>query len=147
MSGTDDDLTSAGPVRLLRSPSLAAVPYAYAATPHDPGRLLFTAGACPLDADGRVVAPGDVTAQTEQVIANLRTVLSDAGADLTQVVKATVYVVSDQRADLSAAWEVVARAFGDHDTPCTLLGVTVLGWPGQLVEVEVVAVLSPAPTT
>jgi hypothetical protein len=35
---------------------------------------------------------------------------------------------------------VVRRHFGDHDAPGTLLGVTVLGWPDQLVEVEAVAV-------
>jgi len=35
-----------------------AVPYDYAAVA-PAGGLLFTAGACPLDANGRVVAPGD----------------------------------------------------------------------------------------
>jgi hypothetical protein len=29
---------------------------------------------------------------------------------------------------------------GDHDAPSTLLGVTMLGWPGQLVEIEAIAV-------
>jgi enamine deaminase RidA (YjgF/YER057c/UK114 family) len=58
-------------VELIRSIALTdTVPYAYAAvTP--PGRLVFTAGACPLDEDGGVVAPGDVAAQTRQVMVNL----------------------------------------------------------------------------
>lgn len=38
-----------------------------------------------------------------------------------------------------AAWDVIRAAFGDHDPPGTLLGVTVLGYPGQLVEIEAVA--------
>jgi hypothetical protein len=38
-------------------------------------------------------------------------------------------------------WEVVRRHFGDHNVPCTLLGVAVLGYPDQLVEVEAVAAI------
>jgi enamine deaminase RidA (YjgF/YER057c/UK114 family) len=41
--------------------------------------------------------------------------------------------------DLGAVWQVVRDAFGDHDPPSTLLGVTVLGYDDQLVEVEAVA--------
>ena len=62
-----------------------------------------------------------------------------AGAELADVVKTTVYVASTTRADLVTAWQVVRDWFGDHDPPSTLLGVTVLGYPGQLVEVEAVA--------
>jgi len=44
------------------------------------------------------------------------------------------------RRDLVAAWDVVRVAFGGHDAPSTLVGVTVVGSPDQLVEVEAVAV-------
>jgi hypothetical protein len=37
------------------------------------------------------------------------------------------------------AWEVVRDAFAEHDVPSTLVGVTVLGYDGQLVEVEAIA--------
>ena len=37
---------------------------------------------------------------------------------------------------------MVRAAFGDHDVPSTLMGVTVLGYPHQLVEVEAVAAIS-----
>jgi enamine deaminase RidA (YjgF/YER057c/UK114 family) len=57
------------------------------------------------------------------------------------VVKTTVYVASQHEQDLSTTWEVVRRHFGKHDAPSTLLGVTVLGYRDQLVEVEAVAVL------
>ncbi|GAA3271745.1 hypothetical protein AAU01_18730 [Paenarthrobacter aurescens] len=44
-----------------------------------------------------------------------------------------------------AAWDVVRAAFGDHDVPSTLMGVTVLGYDHQLVEIEAVAaVMNPA---
>ncbi|UUZ57764.1 RidA family protein [Nocardioides sp. B-3] len=83
---------------------------------------------------------GDVTSQTEQVMANLTGALADAGCALTDVAKTTVYVASSAREDPVAAWQVVSAAFGGHDAPSTLLGVTVLGYPDQLVEVEAIAV-------
>ena len=126
-------------VELVRAPALAQnAPYAYAA--RAPGDLVFTAGACPLDESGEVVHPGDPAAQAEQVMRNLRDALAAAGCDLTDVAKTTVYVASADRADLVAAWEVISAAFGDHDPPSTLLGVAVLGYPDQLIEVEAVAV-------
>ncbi len=129
-------------VTLVRADELTdAAPYAYAALPAAGARLVFTAGACPLDARGATVAPGDVTAQAEQVMANLRAALRAAGADLDDVVKSTVYVATQRREHLVAAWNVVRRHFGDHDAPSTLLGVAVLGYPDQLVEVEAVAAL------
>jgi enamine deaminase RidA (YjgF/YER057c/UK114 family) len=86
------------------------------------------------------VSPGDVAAQAQRVMANLAVALGAAGAGLTNVAKTTVYVASSSRTDLVTAWQVVRDAFGDHAAPSTLLGVTVLGYPGQLVEVEAVAV-------
>ncbi len=62
-----------------------------------------------------------------------------AGAGLTDVLKTTVYVDSSDPSDLAAAWEIVRAAFADHDAPSTLLGVSALGYRGQLVEVEAVA--------
>ncbi len=73
---------------------------------------------------------------------NLRRALYAAGARLDDVVKTTVYVASSDRSDLTAAWDVVHRHFGAHEPPSTLVGVTVLGYPGQLVELEAVAALA-----
>jgi enamine deaminase RidA (YjgF/YER057c/UK114 family) len=129
-------------VELIRSSELTDVaPYAYAAVARDVTRLVFTAGACPLDADGNTVAIGDVEGQAEQVMANLEVALREAGVELRDVVKSTVYVATQRQEDLLAAWEVVRRWFGDHDAPSTLLGVSVLGYNDQLVEVEAIAAL------
>lgn len=126
-------------VQLIRSAELfGGVPYAYASAA-PPGTLVCTAGACPIDSDENVVGEGDIEAQARQVMANLVVALNAAGAGLTDVLKTTVYVASANRADLVAAWDVVRAAFGEHDAPSTLLGVTVLGYPGQLVEVEAIA--------
>lgn len=124
--------------------ALAEAEYAYVSTVEPATRLVFTAGACPLDGDGRTVAPGDHAAQARQAMANLETALTAAGAHLTDVVRTTVYVASAHQPDLVTAWQVVRDAFGDHDPPSTLLGVTVLGYPDQLVEVEAVAAVSVA---
>jgi enamine deaminase RidA (YjgF/YER057c/UK114 family) len=137
-------------IELVRPAGLSGrAPYAYAAAVSDPGRMAFTAGACPLDADGTTVAVGDVAGQARQVMANLAAALEGAGAGLGDVLKTTVYVATTDRADLVAAWDAVREAFGEHGAPSTLVGVTVLGWPDQLVEVEAVAVLDswrePAP--
>jgi enamine deaminase RidA (YjgF/YER057c/UK114 family) len=128
-------------VPLIRSGRLyAGVPYAYASVAAA-GSLVFTAGACPLDKNGVVVGEGDVWLQTSQVIANLTEALRAAGAGLSDVLKTTVYVASSDRGELLAAWDVVSAAFADHDAPSTLLGVAALGYRGQLVEIEAVAVV------
>ncbi len=84
------------------------------------GRLAFLAGQCPLDAFGALV-----------------------GARPDQVVRSVVYVVSDDNSVLAAAWRqltlsVIGSAF---TTASTLLGVTRLGFSGQLVEVDLTAAL------
>jgi enamine deaminase RidA (YjgF/YER057c/UK114 family) len=128
-------------VSLVRAAALTDdVPYAYAAVTV-PGSLVFTAGACPLDDAGDVVAAGDYAAQAQRVMDNLVDALRASGAELTDVAKSTVYVASSRREDLVAVWDVVRAAFGDHDAPSTLLGVAMLGYPDQLVEVEAVAAL------
>ncbi|MBB2915334.1 enamine deaminase RidA (YjgF/YER057c/UK114 family) [Streptosporangium becharense] len=133
-------------VRLIRHRELAqTVDYAYAAVAEAPVRSIWVAGACPLDAEGRTVAVGDYAGQAHQVMCNLVTALEGAGASLTDVVKTTVYVASSRQADLVEAWEVYREYMGTHDVPSTLLGVTVLGYDDQLVEVEAVAVITGAP--
>jgi enamine deaminase RidA (YjgF/YER057c/UK114 family) len=86
---------------------------------------VFSAGACSLDKDGAVMSPGDVAAQAQRAMANLAVALGAAGAGLTDVAKTTVYVASSSRTNLLTARQVVRGAFGDHDTPSTLLGVAV----------------------
>ena len=121
-------------------PLFSDSPYEYSATG---GGLVFTAGACPLDAEGNVVAPGDVEAQTEQAVENLLAALDEAGTSARSLVKTTVYVASADRADLVRAWNVVSARLGR--VPSTLLGVSALGWPNQLVEIEAIAIADREP--
>ena len=127
-------------VTLIRSASLSTVAeYAYAATAPAEARLIFLAGACPLNEDGTTAAIGDYAGQAAKALENLRTALADAGASLQDVINTRVLVASNRREDLVTAWQVVRDAFGDHDVPSTLLGVTVLGYTDQLVELEATA--------
>ncbi|MGW8683628.1 RidA family protein [Streptomyces sp. NPDC055817] len=127
-------------VSLIRSSSLSDVAeYAYAATAPAEARLIFLAGACPLNEDGSMAAVGDYAGQAAKAVENMRTALAESGATLDDVISTRVLVASTRRADLVTAWEVVRDAFGDHDVPSTLMGVTVLGYDDQLVEIEGVA--------
>jgi enamine deaminase RidA (YjgF/YER057c/UK114 family) len=115
-------------------------PYEYFAVAPE-GSLVFTAGACPLDSEGRVVAVGDHEGQARQALANLQAALAEAGSGFEHVVKSTVYVVAADRGELVRTWNVVEDAFGPARPPSTLLGVALLGYPDQLVEIEAVAVV------
>ncbi|MBO8192251.1 RidA family protein [Streptomyces oryzae] len=127
-------------VTLVRSNALSDVAeYAYAATAPPEARLIFLAGACPLTADGTVTPVGDYAGQAALVVDNLRTALGEAGAGLRDLISTRVLVASSRQEDLGAAWEVYRDAMGDHDVPSTLMGVTVLGYTDQLVEIEAVA--------
>jgi enamine deaminase RidA (YjgF/YER057c/UK114 family) len=110
-------------------------PYEYSATA---GSLVFTAGACPLDEKGVVVAPGDFEAQAAQATENLLAALAAAGAaGPASLLRTTIYVVATERSDLARVWNVVAKRLGR--APSTLLGVSFLGYPDQLVEIEAIA--------
>src|SRR5262245_62131670 len=113
-------------------------PYHYAMVA-PAGRVVYAAGSCPIDARGEVVAPGDLEAQARAALDNLASTLEEAGSGLDQVLKTTVYVVSSDRSELTRVWKIVADRFGPIRPPSTLLGVSVLGYRDQLVEIEAVA--------
>jgi enamine deaminase RidA (YjgF/YER057c/UK114 family) len=132
----------ASAVRLIRSDVLSDVAqYAYASTVPSGTRLVFLAGACPLEPDGST-AVGDYAGQAARCIETMQEALHAAGASIEDVVSTRVLVASSRQADLVAAWQVVRDAFGAHDVPSTLLGVTVLGYDDQLVEIEAVAAVA-----
>jgi enamine deaminase RidA (YjgF/YER057c/UK114 family) len=112
----------------------SGTPYEYSAEAHG---LVFTAGACPLDEEGSVVAPGDFTAQAERAAENLLAALAEHGLGADALIKTTIYVVAERREDLVRVWDVVSARLGR--APATLLGVSFLGYPDQLVEIEAVA--------
>ena len=110
----------------------------------DSGPVAHLAGQCPLDEHEQVVGSGDHDAQVDQIAANALVALADAGATPEDVVRSVVYVVSGDSAVLAGVWHrfaeqtELAPAFL---TASTLVGVTVLGYQGQLVELDLTAAL------
>jgi enamine deaminase RidA (YjgF/YER057c/UK114 family) len=103
--------------------------------------LIFTAGACPLDSEGRVVASGNYEAQAARATENLLEVLAEHDVGAESLLRTTIYVAANDRDDLVRVWDVVSARLGR--APSTLLGVSLLGYPDQLVEIEAIARASP----
>ena len=109
-------------------------------------RTVFLAGQVARTADGTPVGPGDLAAQTEQAFLNVATAVEAAGGTFADIAKLTVYVVDwspEKMADLGAGALRAAEKHPGVDPvrPITLIGVTALGEPDMLIEVEAVAVL------
>lgn len=104
-------------------------------------RMVFLAGQCPLNQAGELTGAGDLAAQVGQVVSNIQLALSSVGAGPADVVRTVIYVVSADRAQLSEVWQILrSSAIADALTSAsTLLGVAQLGYPGQLVEIDVTA--------
>jgi 2-iminobutanoate/2-iminopropanoate deaminase len=100
------------------------------------GEMLFCSGQIPLDpATGEIVA-GDVTAQTERVMANIAAVLTAAGTGFDNVIKTTIYLAD--MGDFAAMNEIYGRCFPHHKPARST--VAVKGLPrGVLLEIEVIA--------
>lgn len=107
------------------------------------GSLVFTAGAVPLDPEGSLVGAGDPGAQARQVLANLGRQLAEGGATPADVVKTTVYVAGASSEHQRAVWDAVQDS-PFATAPSTLIGVALLGYSGQLVEIEAIAVIDQA---
>ncbi|MGW7414485.1 RidA family protein [Streptomyces sp. NPDC054863] len=138
---TGPDITRLNPEALHQTPGYHHI------TVVEAGRTAHLAGQCPLDAAGDLVGPGDVLAQTDQVVANTLAALAAVDAGPEQVVRTVIYVVTDGTDTLGAVWQqLVGSPLGPaFSTASTLLGVTRLGFTGQLVELDVTAALPDGP--
>jgi enamine deaminase RidA (YjgF/YER057c/UK114 family) len=104
------------------------------------GNTLYLAGQGALDAHGQAVGQGDITAQTTQTFENLKTALASVGADLSKLVKLTIYATD--AAYLRPIAEVRRQYLGSPDpVASTFVAVSGLALPHMLVEIEAVAVL------
>jgi enamine deaminase RidA (YjgF/YER057c/UK114 family) len=107
-------------------------------------RLLFVAGQVGWDNEQRIVGPG-FTEQFEQALANVVTVVEEAGGAAVDVVRLSVYV-TDKRAylgALGAVGEAYRRRMGRHFPAMALVEVSGLVEQGAQVEIEATAALPP----
>ena len=104
------------------------------------GAMLFVAGQIPLDAATGELVGTTVAEQTKKVLQNLTAVVEAAGADLSQVVKTSVFL-KDMN-DFAAMNQVYAEHFGDESAPARAC-VEVARLPKDvLVEIECIAVVA-----
>lgn len=100
------------------------------------GGQVFCSGQIPLDPQTMQVVPGDIEAQTEQVLKNLVAVLKAAGSDLSKVVKTTVFLQDlEHFTKMNAVYE---RAFASHTPARSTVQVARLPLD-VLVEIECIA--------
>ncbi|HEY0035353.1 MAG TPA: RidA family protein [Longimicrobium sp.] len=100
--------------------------------------FVFTAGQVPFDPASMQLVEGDIGTQTDQVMKNLGAILREAGADLSTVVKTTVFL-RDMN-DFVGMNEVYERHFGEHKPARSTVQVARL--PRDVaVEIEAIAVL------
>jgi enamine deaminase RidA (YjgF/YER057c/UK114 family) len=105
------------------------------------GRTLYVSGQVPVNEKGELVGKGDLGAQAEQVFRNLDTALKGAGAEFSDVVKITTYVVG-YRPELRPLMHQVRAKYVSKENPpaSTLVGVQSLAIADYLIEVEAIAV-------
>jgi 2-iminobutanoate/2-iminopropanoate deaminase len=99
------------------------------------GDFLFCSGQIPLDASGNLVT-GDIRAQTERVLENVKAILEDQKLTFANVVKSTVFMTN--LGDFAAMNEVYARYFTSDFPARSTVQVAALP-KGANVEIEVVA--------
>jgi enamine deaminase RidA (YjgF/YER057c/UK114 family) len=105
------------------------------------GRPVYIAGQVALDPTGRLVGPGDIRAQAEQVFDNLGAALEAVGARFEQVVKLTYYLLDATQ--LPVVREVRDRYVNIQQPPAsTAVEVRRLARDDLLIEVEAVAVIA-----
>jgi 2-iminobutanoate/2-iminopropanoate deaminase len=99
------------------------------------GNFIFTSGQIPLTPDGKSVT-GDISAQTERVLENLKAVIEAAGGTLCDVVKTTVFLTDMD--DFAAMNTVYGRFFTENPPARSTIAVKALP-KGAKVEIEAVA--------
>ncbi|MDO8490612.1 MAG: RidA family protein [Dehalococcoidia bacterium] len=105
------------------------------------GNTVYVSGQVAWDDKGKVVGRGDIAAQTEQVMQNLKQAVELTGGALSDVVKLTTFITNP--AYTPAVLAARSRYFPQDPPASTLLAVNALALPELLVEIEAVAVLSP----
>jgi 2-iminobutanoate/2-iminopropanoate deaminase len=100
--------------------------------------FVFVSGQLSLRPGDKELTGGDVAAQTEQVFANLRAILEEAGSSLDRLVKTTVFL--QDLSDFGAMNEVYAKHVGDRPPARSTFEVAKLP-SGALVEIEAIALI------
>lgn len=106
-------------------------------------RLLFLAGQDAGDVHGNIVAPGDLVAQFEQVLRNLKAVVEEAGGATQDIVKLNIFVRDRDAyvANLKPLGRIFRAYFGNHYPTMALFEVSAFFREENLIEMEGIAML------
>ena len=105
-------------------------------------RTIYLSGQVSVDADNKVVAPGDLARQTEVALENLLKALAAAGAAPADVVRLGIYVKNYQREQAEIIGAALRKRFVAGQMPAsTWLGVASLALDDLLIEIEATAVV------
>ena len=123
-------------VRTERAPApFQGAPYSQAIKANG---LVFVSGQLSVRPGDKELTAGDIGAQTEQVFANLRAILEEAGTSLDNLVKTTVFLQNLD--DFAGMNEVYARHVGERPPARSTVEVAKLP-SGALVEIEAIALV------
>lgn len=100
------------------------------------GDLLFCAGQIPLDPATGQLVPGDIKAQTQRVLENVKCILDDQGLTFANVVKSTVFLTN--LAEFAGMNEVYSQYFTSDFPARSTIQVAALPRAAS-VEIEVIA--------
>ena len=102
------------------------------------GNLVYTSGQIPIDPTTGAFVEGGIKEQTRQSLANIKAILAEAGLNMSNVVKTTVFLADmNDFADMNA---VYAEFFTEPYPARSAVAVKTLP-KGALVEIEVVAAI------
>jgi len=124
-------------LKILAPPSLgpSLAPYSQGVVANG---VVYLAGQVSLNAQGQVVAPGEIGPQTATTIQRMRTLMEEAGGTLDDIVSATVYLTD--LSDFPGFNDAWSKEFGDH-RPARATVRADLALPGLVVEIMAIAVL------
>ncbi len=101
-------------------------------------KVLYCSGQTSVDENGTPVHEGDMAGQAGQALDNLEAVLKDAGMDLSNIVRLTIYTTDIDAA--MASYGVVATRFAPIKAAQTLIGVSRFFLPSLMIEIEATAI-------
>ena len=107
------------------------------------GSTLYLAGQVAEDAQGNLIGKGDICRQFDQIMSNISEVLNLGGAELSHVVKMTIYCADREQymANLKEIGRIYQKHFGKHYPAMTLVEVKSLFSPYYFMEIDVTAVV------
>ena len=107
------------------------------------GHMLFLAGQTGSNAEGQIIAPGDLVAQYEQTLRNLQTVVESAGGKMQDITKLDIFIRDreDYLAQLQPLGIVHRSFFGSYYPAMALFEVSAFFQNETLVEIEGLAVI------